>query len=304
MARVPTWLTSQDSKLWPALGRVSAVFGIVTPLGAIATFIATGHFSAPAIILSAYICVLVTVLVALLLRQERQYLREVRYAPAMLPMRKAFSEVANASWHVFHGEDSQDAFRLRLRESLRRFAEAFTLITGNQCRACIKVIQAPSDPVTGGHELLVSTLCRDNEGTDPPRHAPDRIGDNTDFKQIFTENKACYFSNDLLAQLNRGYRNSHWQEHDIENGTLDYRATIVWPIEHNSTSPLDPHIPREIVGFLCVDTLTPGAFLQTYDEAIGAAFAQALYLAMHRFRESSSSQHGPSPVAIPEGPKS
>ena len=289
MAKAPLWLTSQDSKLWPALSRVSIIFGIVTPIVAIVAFVATGQLSVPAIILSVYICVLVTVLLVLLLRQENRYLREARYAPAMLPMRKAYGEIANASWNLFQNESSQDAFRVRLRESLRRFAEAFTLITGSQCRACIKVIQAATEPVVS-QDLVVSTLCRDNEGVEPPRHTPDRIGDNTDFKQIFTENKTCFFSNDLIGQLNHGYRNSHWQESDIENGMLDYVATIVWPIERGDTSPFDQQAHREIIGFLCVDTLQKGSFLQTYDDALGAAFAQALYLAIYRFRSVHMAQ--------------
>ena len=188
--KVPQWLTSQDSKFWPALSRVSSIFGIGAPIAAIIAYVATGTFSIPALIIAIYLCGLVTVMMALLLRQESRYLREARYAPAMLPMRRAFSEVTNASWQLYYGDGSQDAFRIRLRESLRRFAEAFTLITGTQCRACIKLVQYPSG-ATQGHDLVVSTLCRDNEDGEPPRHTPDRIGENTDFKQIFTENKAC-----------------------------------------------------------------------------------------------------------------
>lgn len=166
------------------------------------------------------------------------------------------------------------------------------MITGTQCRACIKVIQAATEPVDS-HDLLVSTLCRDNEGTEPPRHAPDRIGENTDFRQIFTENKVCYFSNDLLGQLNLGYHNSHWGENDIAKGTLDYVATIVWPIEHSNESAVEGQQRREVVGFLCVDTLAKGAFLKTYDTALGGAFAQALYLAIKRFRDVQDSNSRP-----------
>lgn len=281
---IPALLATPDSKPWLVIGRISSIFGIVGCVGAIIALMATGSYSIPALVLAVYVCILATVLLILLLRQENRYIREARYAAATLPMWKAFSEVANASWMLFHGEGSQDAFRLRLRESLRRFAEAFTVVTGTQCRACIKLIHVPEDHASP-HSYVVSTLCRHEEEAEPPRHRPDQIGDNTDFMQIFTENKPTFFSNNLIAQLKQGYRNSHWREEDVQNDRFDYVATIVWPIERGSTSSDQPS-EREIVGFLCVDTLKAGAFVKTYDEALGASFARALFLAMYRFRET------------------
>jgi hypothetical protein len=285
MPNLPIWVTSQDSRPWTVLSRVSAIFGIVAPVSAITAYFLTGNISVPAAITAIYLCVLASALIVLLLRQEQRYLRDARYAPALLQMRRAYTELASASWHLYHGDSSQEAFRLRLRESLRRLAEAYTLVTGYPCRACIKMIQAPPGTLTGDRDLLVSTLCRDNEEGDPPRHAPDRIGENTDFKQIFTENAMLFFSNDLIAQLKRGYRNSHWREEDIEKGNLDYLATIVWPIERSLTPyALQPQ-QREIIGFLCVDTKQVKTFQKTYDEALGASFAQTLYLVLHKLRE-------------------
>lgn len=282
--RLPAWLTNQDSVAWPAISRVSSIFGLIAPIAAIVTFIATNNFTVPALIIAIYLCVLVTTLTALLIRQERRYLREARYAPALLPLRRAYSEVARSSFGLYYGDRSQEAFRLGLQESLRRLAEAFTLITGTQCRACIKVIQAPSTS-PAGDDILVSTLCRGNEDVGAPRHAPDRVGDNTDFRQIFADNRSHFFSNNLPGDLSRGYKNSHWNERDIQDGTVDYRATIVWPIERGPISRLDHDVPREIIGFLCVDTQSTGVFLESYDVALGASFAQALYLALHRLRE-------------------
>jgi hypothetical protein len=62
MAKLPLWLTSPDSRFWPVLGRVASAFGIITPIGAIITYIATGNFAAPAVIIAIYLCALVTVL--------------------------------------------------------------------------------------------------------------------------------------------------------------------------------------------------------------------------------------------------
>jgi hypothetical protein len=41
-----------------------------------------------------------------------------------------------------------------------------------------------------------------------------------------------------------------------------------------------------VIGFLFVDTMATNAFRAAYDVPIGAAFSQALHLALHKFRES------------------
>ena len=284
MAKMPNWLVGQESKMWFALVRLSAVFGIVTPVGTIVMTIVTGSISAPAVILALYVCALTTFLVVLLIRMENRSHRELRYGPATMPVRKAFTAVASASWNLFQGDPSQEAFRLRLQESLRYFAEAFTLITGAKCRASIKLIQAPLTPAHDELDIRVRTLCRDGTDTSRPPHEVDRIGDNTDFKQIFTEAKAYFICNDLPKQLSKGYHNSHWDARTFEEESFDYKATIVWPIERTEVAAFEGSSSREIIGFLCVDTLNTGAFHPTYDVALGGAFSQALHLALHQFR--------------------
>lgn len=301
MARVSTWLGSEDSKLWFVLARLSAFFGIVTPVFTVIVLVLTTKSAVPTIVLAVYVCVLATVLITILIRQENRffseikrqqsekelYRREMQYGPATMPMRKAFTCVANASWNLLQGDPSQEAFRLRLQESLRYFAEAFSLITGTTCRASIKLLQAPPANSRDRLDIRVSTLCRDsNESGRSPREY-DRIGDNTDFRQIFTVPKPYFFSNDLTALLSKGlYHNSHWGEEVIANGAFDYRATIVWPIERiDAEGPESPEY-REVIGFLCVDSLTTDAFHSTYDVALGGAFCQALHLALHRFRST------------------
>lgn len=288
MPNLPAWVTAQDSKVWLVTSRVGLVFGLITPTAAVIAWVTTGTLAVPGAIVAIYICALVTALIVLLLRQERRYLREARYAPALLTMRRAYSELATASWTLYHDDNSQEAFRLRIRESLRWLAEAYTLVTGSQCRACIKLISVNDSTDGNKHDVVVSTFCRDNESGEPPRHVPDRIGENTDFRQIFTENAAYFFSNDLIAQLKKGYKNSHWHEDDIAKGNLAYQATIVWPIERTVTAGTTQPAERQVLGFLCVDTKQTGAFQQTYDDALGASFAQALYLVIHKLREQES----------------
>lgn len=295
MAQAPSWLTSQESTFWTVLSRVGVTCGIITSIVTIVALVLTGKKDAPATILAIYICIFSTLLLFLLLRQENRYRREVKYAPATGPMRRAFACVAEASWNLFNGDSSKEAFRLRLRESLQHFSAAFSLITDDTCRASIKLIRLPEAAQIALHDIQVFTLCRDDDenGIHEGQVKPDRIVDNTDFKQIFQDAAAHFFCNDLPSQITKGYRNSHWDERLIEAGEFDYRATIVWPIQRDPSFRVDKQEPQEVIGFLCVDTLTVGAFHRVYDVSIGAAFSQALHLALHRLidleRASSSS---------------
>lgn len=265
------------------LSHIATLISILTPLVTIAAFILTGNANIPATILAVYVCLLVTILILLLLRLEGRYRREARYAPAMIPVRKAFASLAEATWTMIEGNGSEEAFLLRLRESLRLIAETFSLITDTPCRASVKIISAGS-PDAASHDIHVVTLCRSGDLEDTRTADRDRIGNNTDFRQIFVDNAPYFFSNDLVGQLASGYQNSHWDEKTIKERRYDYVATIVWPIGRTIGANSRGGARREIVGFLCVDTPAAGVLNETYDVPLGAAFAQALDLAIQRFR--------------------
>jgi hypothetical protein len=274
-------LGGRQSRLWSALAAAATLIQIGTPIVALVGIILADEDSIIGLILTIYVCLLATGLLLLLAWQEHRYRRESRYAPAMIPMRKAFNCLADASWTLIQGNGSVEAFRARLEQSLGYLAEAFGLLTDHSCRASIKMIAVADDAMTP-HDVRVVTLCR-NVDQDPVYTGPDRIGNNTDFKQIFVENANCYFSNDLPGELKRGYQNSHWSERVIQERQFEYTATIVWPIGR-SWALGNEERKREIIGFLCVDTLATGVFNKTYDVPLGAAFAQALHLALSRFR--------------------
>jgi hypothetical protein len=300
------------------LTRTATLLGIVFPVATIASLLATGSGTVPATILSIYVCALATALVFVLIRQENRYYNELisredryeneikkfqskiaefqritQYGPATMPMRAAYTSVAEASWNLFQGDRSQTTFRLHLQEALRYFAEAFLITTGYRCRASIKVIRDPSNNANP-NDLEVATLCRDTHDPEKARVEPDRIVDNTDFKQIFREPRGFFICNDLpAARISKGYKNSHWNEQVIENESFEYRATIVWAIDRAAPDLADGKDAREIIGFLCVDTLQTSAFHDTYDVALGAAFSQVLHLALHRYRTLASQAQKP-----------
>lgn len=281
-----------QTRLWRVLSALAVLVTVGTPLIVLVAFLLSHKANIPATILAIYVCFLVFALLFLLLRQEAVYRRESRYAVAMVPVRKAFGSLADASWTLLEGDGSEESFLLHLRESLRFLAEAFSLITNATCRASIKMTSANAiaGAPEGALDVEVVTLCRNSDEEEMPHVERDRIGNNTDFRKIFAENAAYFFSNDLPGQLKKGYQNSHWDEHTIETNAFSYRATIVWPIGRSRN--LDRRAPqkREVIGFLCVDTPATGIFNETYDVPLGAAFSQALHLTLLRFRDRNRAQ--------------
>lgn len=285
-----------QTKLWANLSILAVLVTIITPLVVLVTFLLTHRTDIPATILAVYVCFLVFVLLFQLIRQEARYRREVRYAPAMIPARKAFGSLAAASWTLLEGDRSEESFLLHLRESLRFLAEAFSLITNETCRASVKMTSgsAIGDAPGSALDVEVLTLCRNTEDEDEAQRIErDRIGNNTDFRQIFTENAAYFFCNNLPAQLNKGYQNSHWDERTIQSKSFRYRATIVWPIGRSRNVDQRVLQQREIIGFLCVDTSATDVFSETYDVPLGAAFSQALHLTLRRFRDIKEGSRAP-----------
>src|SRR5258708_18043229 len=137
--RVPLILPgSEPSRLGVALAAVATLVTILTPVVGVLTFVLIHTTTTPSIILAAYLCFLVTLLLALLIRQEARYHRESRYAAAMIPARKAFSSLADASWTLIEGDGSEDNFLHYLGEALRFLAETYTLLTESTRRSSVK----------------------------------------------------------------------------------------------------------------------------------------------------------------------
>ncbi|MCI0688955.1 MAG: hypothetical protein L0Y54_17250 [Sporichthyaceae bacterium] len=265
---------------------ISVIVTVLTPVASVATVFLLDAASPPAAILALYVCALTTGLLGMLFWQQQRYHREARYAAAMIPLRKAFESLGEASWTVVEGHGSEDAFLFRLQEALRFLAEAFSAITDTPCRACVKITVVPGpidDALSYDGDVQIVTLARSAEVEERLRLEQDRVGNNTHFRRIFEGDVAYFFSNNLPALISKGYKNSHWDEQTIATGAFEYRATVVWPIARSRIVAQAPG-RRQIIGFLCVDTLATDAFSETYDVPLGAAFAQALHLALHRFR--------------------
>lgn len=218
--------------------------------------------------------------------QQEEYARKARVAASLTQWHTAWWRLAEASASGRTG--GATAFLERLEEALQAVAGAYGSVTGARCRCTLKEVYAPA---VGGRpaELAVRTICSSDVGPDAnyiDRSADvrdvDYISDNTDFRTIFERKQAHYLCNDLVAELSRGYRNSHWDEEVIREQTFDYRSTLVWPLRGRLPGG---QAGWEVIGFLCVDSVATNIFVEETDAPPGAAFSHTLYSAMRDYRD-------------------
>ncbi len=221
----------------------------------------------------------IIILGGLLSWREFAYSRKARYAEAMASMHQAVHSLRDASESIEQG--NKDSARKEICQTLSDVQQAFSLISGVSCRACIKTLAYD----TGENKASTDTFLR-AKGTTVKAGKDDeaRIDKNTDFKMLFEYKMPVYFSNNLGKE--NPYLNSNWPDDNDERNSFlklrkyDYISTIVWPIRAKEH---DEH--PEIIGFLCVDSRTRGAFSRRYDIDTGAIIADTLYQILKRYRE-------------------
>lgn len=176
--------------------------------------------------------------------------------------------------------------------------------TGQKISACIKVIENPGVATEINKEkATVVTFCR-SKNTDKNRVANDnvykksnriiKIKDNTDFYDILdeeSENTNSYFYQGNLPQYARDLKKA---KKKYKNSTEDYekyyKGTVVVPIRIKKSHL---HYVKEddgydMVGFLCVDSLSVNAFRNTeIDEDnntnIVKSFAAEIYIVLNKY---------------------
>lgn len=274
------------SRLWAQVPQTRGTLGTVADVMALVTFVGSGAVlvtgrDLPQSILAVYVAVLATILLVLLVVQERRLGRRARQAESMPRLAEAFESLTRASHHL-KAPLGRPAFVAAAVQALDDLAAAYEGATGAPCRASIQQITFQAE----GRDAEVRTICRNRRGgrkrETGARSAPDYVNDNSDFRDILHNGAAYFFSNDLPAELARGYRNSHWDEDMIKRGDFPYRATIVWPVRGPGQGPGTGDL---VLGFLSVDTDRTHVFDEAIDVSAGQAFAHALYSALYAYQE-------------------
>lgn len=216
--------------------------------------------------------------------REIAYARKARYAEASTHIHDCAHHLRDALISAQQPVPERNLSERVLRDALIAFSDAFSLITGANCRACIKTLVAINDPAERTTEFAVETLVRSSTSTKSSADEPTPIADNTDFEMLFKCESRYYICNDLTRE--DGYKNSHWpaepdkRREFIRKREYKYVATIVWPIRAPATREGRP----EVIGYLCIDALTRGIFEPRYDIQLGAVIADTLYPLLRRYR--------------------
>ncbi len=220
----------------------------------------------------------ILLLAVLLVWREYSYSRKARYAEATESIHGAAHHIRDAL-DSLENEQGATVFKGDIKNALNDFSRAFSIITGANCRSCIKTIVVEQDGEDSRY--YVQDLCRMDSGfiKEKINHA---INENTDFEALFSNGSNFYFSNNLLKE--KVYNNSNWpktsseREIFIKEKKYTYLSTLVWPIRGRSNDDTPT-----LVGFLCVDSLAKGVFDRGYDKDFGAIVADTLYYPLAKY---------------------
>lgn len=184
-----------------------------------------------------------------------------------------------------------------LKESLDSICQIYKELTYQDVCACIKYIDSVGE--IDRETATIKTFVR-SSNTDSKRSENDNnntkpiyVKDNTDFYSILSpnsSNKKSYFYQRNLVQYAKDAKE---KGDSYNNSTMNwerfYKATIVFPISiankrlfFNTQSHC-----YDVVGFLCIDSLSTDAFLERdekYNRDVAQAFAAEIYVILSQYR--------------------
>lgn len=305
--QIPEWFINLLSVL-------SSLIGILTPI--IGFFKIKRNIQAGIIsdistqLLFIFTCVFVSLMILMLLRVRK-------YRKLLMLARKSMSEDIYKFLHDFRNlyfsltkshknkEDSitilTNEVRKYMEDSLDYLCDTLNSFTRKKICGCIKIIETEKGKLSNNiklEEATIRTFARSrntdyNRGRNDKSKIGPKLIDNTDFFEIIDpseENSMPYFyKRDLvryqkeLDNIGKTYKNttSNWQKY--------YRGTIVAPIriarEHLYYTEDDGYY--DILGFLCVDSMSTRAFLKNQERfncSIVKAYAAEMYVVLSKYR--------------------
>ncbi len=258
---------------------ISVLSGLLTIISFLATVI-SAVLSKPEYLKYSGICFCIfTVIFGLLywnkLIKYRQ-LAKSRLETHSSEMSLVNQEVTNTIFDVLRfykaGQLTPALLDLKIKSCLKSLLDSLVRImeveTGQEINACIQLILPAQAEITIDN-AQIQTFVRSTKGS-PTRSAYDAenpepvlIKENTDFLQILTKKTSVFYEGNLidyekqLGQIHEHYLNTHLDWKD------SYRGTIVVPIriQHKFLHFTKQDKDYQIVGFLCVDSMSTEAFL-------------------------------------------
>ena len=185
-------------------------------------------------------------------------------------------DLQTSAENIKQSEDCIAEARSRTQIALRDLARIYAALTGCDTRATIKLVKSSRE--TPPRRVAV-TLARSNTvQADPPgRFNP--LQENTDFQAIGTGSRVWH-SPKVSDEPN--YANT--------SPNRKYESVIVWGIRDFSVQTSVAEV--QLIGFLCVDSETPNAFLIDRDIQIGWWFVDA-FRALHQSSSAAFALESP-----------
>lgn len=195
------------------------------------------------------------------------------FSDVLIRLADATAEMRKAARGRKSDQDAIDQFIRQEKPTLilllNQIARFFTLYTGRECCASLKLFQVEN----GERTERIYTPVRDDQPASTRRQIVDvqhpfySYRENTAFDLIMNDAEIrWYVNNNLPREAKRGrYINSR------EGWQADYTATLVVPItDQHEASAIDK---RNIIGFLCVDN-KGGGFDEHFCANVSFAFAR------------------------------
>ncbi|HWB09888.1 MAG TPA: hypothetical protein VG826_11710 [Pirellulales bacterium] len=217
-------------------------------------------------------------------------IRRSRYAEAFFYAHHVIhylrNELAQIELHDLKSEALQERAQRAVQLVLDAVSRAFIVVTGANCRACIKVLQEPS--MLDGQSITREQMCefgevrcfsRDSVSAahmTPDDDTPSRLNRNPRFSDLFTDETLRFYHG---ADCN-DQKKHHTDSHEKYPHGLPYQSELVWPIRLPSSvypQSQGERPKQKLVGYLIVDCRRKNAFEERVDFEIGALFADALY---------------------------
>ena len=187
-----------------------------------------------------------------------------------------------------------DLYAINCEQILDYLCDILSSYCKQDINACIKIITKHDDNIKN---VKLKTFCRskNSKSSRGNYEGNDELSlyDNTDFCDIFNiddnNGKNYFYQRNLeeydkqLRKIGREYKNSnkHWRE--------DYIGTIVVPIqlEHAKLYSSAKEEHYNLLGFVCVDSLSDSAFLErheTFNTDIVKSFADIIYILLGQYQ--------------------
>lgn len=284
---------------------ISVISGLLTIISFIATAVSAVLFK-PTYLKYSGICFCVfTIIFGYLYWNKLIKYRQIAKARLVVhsqEMSIVNQEVANAIFDILHFHKARQLTTIlldtKVKTSLTSLLDSIVRImeldTGQEINACIKLIQ-PSEIEITLDNARICTFVRSTKGGlmrsayDVEHPKPVLVKDNTDFLQIFTKKASYFYEGNLikysekLAEVREHYLNTHTDWKDC------YRGTIVVPIriQHKFLHFTKQDEDYQIIGFLCVDSMSTEAFLERQKKeniAFLEAYASLIYILLNKYQ--------------------